>query len=244
MENPLYVGLSRQVAMRRQLEVIANNIANLNTAGYRAERLLFEEAVAKTRGGAGAERTSFTIDRATYTDMNAGAFQQTDNPLDVAIDGDGWLTLQGPDGPVYTRDGRLRRDDQGQLVGVGGHPVLDANGQPILVPEDRTVLTIAADGVVSADDEVLARIGVVRFDNVQAMQRSAGQLFATDEAPQPAEESRLVQGRVEGSNVQGIVEMSRMMELSRDYDSVSRMINEGQELLRSAINRLGRATQA
>lgn len=240
MENPLYVGLSRQVVLRRQLDVVANNIANMNTSGFRAERMLFEEAVAKT-GKKSAQQVSFTIDRATYTDFKEGAFATTNNPLDVAIDGDGWLTLQGPDGPVYTRDGRLRRDQQGQLVGVDGHPVLDTNGQPILIPEDRATLDIAADGVVSADREVIARIGLVRFDKQQAMQRTAGQLFTTSEAPIPAADARLTQGRIEESNVQGVVELTRMMDLSRDYQSVSKFIDEGQDLLRSAVNRLGKS---
>lgn len=239
MENPLYVGLSRQVALKRQLDVIANNIANMNTAGFRAERMLFEEAIAKT-GRRPSEQVAFTIDRATYTDLRPGAFAPTGNPFDVAIDGDGWLTLQGPDGPLYTRDGRLRRDDQGQLVGVDGHPVLDTNGQPILLPEDRATIDITPDGVVSADREVIAEIGIVRFDRTQAMERVAGQYFTTDEAPQPADEARLVQGKVEESNVQGIVEMTRMMDLSRDYQSVTKLIDEGQDLLRSAVNRLGK----
>lgn len=239
MENPLYVGLSRQVVLRRQLEVVANNIANMNTAGFRAERMMFEEAVAKA-GRRPMQDVSFTIDRATYTDYRAGSFDQTDNPLDVAVDGDGWLTLAGPDGPLYTRDGRLRRDDQGQLVGVDGYPVLGADGQPILLPEDTVNLMIAPDGVISADRQVIARIGLVRFDQPQAMQRAEGQMFTAEAPPLPAEDARVVQGKVEASNVHGIIEMSRMMDLARDYQSVTKMIDEGQDLLRNAVNRLGK----
>jgi flagellar basal-body rod protein FlgF len=239
MESPIYIGLSRQVALRRQLDVVANNIANMNTSGFRAERMLFEAAL-EPGGKRPTDRIAYTIDRSTYTDFRQGGFKETGNPYDVAIDGDGWLSVQTPDGVRYTRDGRLSRAGDGQLVTVNGHPVLDDNLQPILIPDERSVLAIASDGVVSADDELLARLRLVRFDQPQTLRQTGDLLFTTDSAPQPALDSRLVQGRIEQSNVQGIVEMTRMMDLSRDYQSVSRMVEEGQNLLQSAINRLGK----
>ncbi len=240
MESPLYIGLSRQVTLRRQLETVANNIANMNTAGFRAERMLFEAAM-EPGGKRPDDRVAYTIDRATYTDLRQGGFSQTDNPLDVALDGDGWLEVETPDGARFTRDGRLRRDVDGRLVNANGFPVLDDNRQPIVIPADGGSVIIAADGVVSSDNEMLARLRVVRFENPQALRQTGDVLFTTDDAPQPAPDTRVVQGKVEQSNVQGIVEMTRMMDLSRDYQSVSRMVEEGQDLLRSAINRLGKA---
>ncbi|CAO3459369.1 Flagellar basal-body rod protein FlgF [Azospirillum argentinense] len=241
MENPLYIGLSRQVALRRQLDVVANNIANMNTAGFRGERMLFEAAM--ERGGMKpSDKIAFTIDRATYTDFTPGSLKPTDNPYDVALDGDGWLQVQTPDGPRYTRDGRMRRDVDGQLVNAGGFPYLDDNQQPIVIPADRSRMEIGTDGLVSADNEMIARLRVVRFESPQALAQTGDVLFdAGDAQPLPAPDTRTIQGKVEQSNVQSIAEMSRMMELTRDYQSVTRMMDDGQDLLRSAINRLGKS---
>ncbi len=241
MENPLYIGLSRQVALRRQLDVVANNIANMNTAGFRGERMLFEAAM--ERGGMKpSDKIAFTIDRATFTDFTAGGLKPTDNPYDVALDGDGWFQVQTPDGPRYTRDGRMRRDVDGQLVNANGFPYLDDNQQPIVIPADRSRMEIGTDGLVSADNEMIARLRVVRFESPQALAQTGDVLFdAGDAQPLPAPDARIVQGKVEQSNVQAIAEMSRMMELTRDYQSVTRMMDDGQELLRSAINRLGKS---
>ena len=241
MENPLYIGLSRQVALRRQLDVVANNIANMNTAGFRGERMLFEAAM--ERGGMKpSDKIAFTIDRATFTDFTAGGLKPTDNPYDVALDGDGWFQVQTPDGPRYTRDGRMRRDVDGQLVNANGFPYLDDNQQPIVIPADRSRMEIGTDGLVSADNEMIARLRVVRFESPQALAQTGDMLFdAGDAQPLPAPDARIVQGKVEQSNVQAIAEMSRMMELTRDYQSVTRMMDDGQELLRSAINRLGKS---
>jgi flagellar basal-body rod protein FlgF len=242
MENPLYIGLSRQVALRRQLEVVANNIANMNTAGFRAERMLFEAAM-EPGGSRTNDRVAFTIDRATYTDLRAGGFTPTENPYDVALDGDGWLSVRTPDGVRYTRDGRMRRDLDGQLVNANGYPYLDDNQQPIVIASDRSVLSVGSDGLVSADNEMVARLRVVRFDSPQGLKQTGDVLFDADPGtdPLPAPDTRIIQGKVEQSNVQGIGEMTRMMELSRDYQAVSRMMDEGQDLLRSAINRLGKS---
>ena len=241
MENPLYIGLSRQVALRRQLDVVANNIANMNTAGFRGERMLFEAAM--ERGGMKpSDKIAFTIDRATFTDFTAGGLKPTDNPYDVALDGDGWFQVQTPDGPRYTRDGRMRRDVDGQLVNANGFPYLDDNQQPIVIPADRSRMEIGTDGLVSADNEMIARLRVVRFETPQELAQTGDVLFdAGDAQPLPAPEVRFVQGKLEQSNVQAIAEMSRMMELTRDYQSVTRMMDDGQELLRSAINRLGKS---
>ncbi len=243
MENPLYIGLSRQVALRRQLEVVANNVANMNTAGFRAERMLFEAAM-EPGGTKPNDRIAFTIDRATYTDHRAGGLSPTDNPYDVALDGDGWLQVRTPDGVRYTRDGRMRRDVDGQLVNASGFPYLDDNQQPIVIPSDRSRLSVGTDGLVSADSDMLARLRVVRFDRPQALRQTGDVLFDVEPGtdPQPAPDTRLIQGKVEQSNVQGIGEVTRMMELSRDYQAVTRMMDEGQDLLRSAINRLGKAS--
>lgn len=241
MENQLYIGLSRQMALRRQLDVVANNIANMNTAGFRGERTLFEAAM-EPGGRKPTDRIAFTIDRSTYTDLRPGAFSATGNPYDVALDGDGFLTVQTPDGVRYTRDGRMRRDADGQLVTANGHPVLDDGRKPVTIASEYSTVSIAPDGLVSADGDVVGRLGVVRFDNPQSLTQTGDLLFQPPDGvePRPAPDTRLTQGKVEQSNVQGIAEVTRMMDLSRDYQAVTRMVDEGQDLLRTAINRLGK----
>jgi len=241
MENQLYIGLSRQMALRRQLDVVANNIANMNTAGFRGERSLFETAM-EAGGLKPTDRIAFTIDRSTYTDLRPGSFSSTDNPYDVALDGDGFLSVQTPDGPRYTRDGRMRRDADGLLVTANGYPVLDDGRQPITIASEYSNVSIGADGLVSADGNVVARMALTRFENPQTLAQTGDLLFdAGAQAPLPAPNTRLVQGKIEQSNVQGIAEVSRMMNLTRDYQSVTKMVDEGQDLLRTAINRLGKS---
>ena len=243
MENQLYIGLSRQMALRRQLDVVANNVANMNTAGFRGERTLFEAAM-EAGGRKPTDRIAFTIDRSTYTDLRPGAFTETGNPYDVALDGDGFLSVQSPDGVRYTRDGRLRRDADGTLVGTNGYPVLDDGRRPIVIPSDSSTISIGSDGLLSADGNVIARIAVARFDNPQMLKQTGDLLFEPGEGMEarPAPDTRLVEGKVERSNVQGIVEIGRMMDLTRDYQAVTKMVDDGQDLLRSAINRLGKSS--
>ncbi|PWC57322.1 flagellar biosynthesis protein FlgG [Azospirillum sp. TSH7] len=243
MENQLYIGLSRQMALRRQLDVVANNVANMNTVGFRGERTLFEAAM-EAGGRKPTDRIAFTIDRSTYIDLRAGAFTETGNPYDVALDGDGFLSVQTPNGVRYSRDGRLRRDADGTLVGPNGYPVLDDGRRPIAIPSDSSTITIGSDGLLSADGNVIARIAVSRFDNPQALKQTGDLLFepADGMEARPAPDTRLVEGKVERSNVQGIVEIGRMMDLTRDYQAVTKMVDDGQDLLRSAINRLGKSS--
>jgi len=243
MEVPIYVGLSRQVALRRQIEVVANNIANLNTVGFRGERTLFEAALSKGGDRSGSE-TAFTIDRATYTDYSAGSIETTGNPFDVALDGDGWLRVQTAGGPAQTRDGRMRLDGEGRLVNTNGQAYLDDGGKPILAPPDAKDVVIGKDGTISADGAQIGRLAIVRFDGPQALIKNGDGLFVAPAGVQPIpdEKTRVGQGRVEQSNVRGIVEMTRMMDLSRDYQAVSKMVEDGQELVRSAINRLGKSS--
>jgi flagellar basal-body rod protein FlgF len=243
MEVPIYVGLSRQVALRRQLEVVSNNISNMNTAGFRAERSLFEAAM-QPGGNKPADRVAFTIDRDTYTDFQAANFQATGNPYDVALDGDGWLSVSTADGVRYTRDGRMRRDADGQLVNSAGQPYLDDGGKPMSVPSDSSELHITTDAVVSADQQMIGHLAVSHFTDRRALRQTGDVLFAADPAvtPAPATDTRVVQGKIEESNVKGVAEMTTMMNLSRDYQAVTTMVDEGQDLLKNAINRLGKSS--
>ncbi|WP_114392737.1 flagellar basal-body rod protein FlgF [Oleisolibacter albus] len=245
MENALYVALSQQMALRRMLDVTANNVANMNTTAYRAERPVFDDFVSRVGKG---DQTAFVVDRATYTDLREGTITTTGNPLDIAIRGDAWLQVQTPDGPRYTRDGRLNRSPDGALVSVDGHPVLDGDGNMIDVPEDVGPITVAADGTLSytveaAGEEVqtveLGRIGLFTLPNPEGLQREGSGLVAATGQPQPATDVTVVQGAVEGSNVQPIVEMVRLVDLTRAYGLASRLTETENDRQRNAINKLG-----
>ncbi|WP_119461182.1 flagellar basal-body rod protein FlgF [Rhodospirillaceae bacterium SYSU D60014] len=237
MQTPLYVGLSGQLALRRQLDVVANNVANMNTVGFRAENSLFAEHLAKAEEG---RKVAFVVDRATYTDMRMGAFEKTGNDFDVAIRGDGWLQVETPQGIRYTRDGRLNMDPDGMLVTVNGEPVLGADGQSIQIPEDAARIDIRKDGTIVEGDRVFGRIGVVRLDDLATMEREANGLYRTAGEPQPADGAQLLQGMVETSNVQPIVAMTELITLSRAYQQAAEMVDNAHSVERKGIDKLGK----
>jgi flagellar basal-body rod protein FlgF len=249
MGNHLLVGLSRQVTLERQMDVVANNIANVNTNGFKADRSLFEEFLtsrAHEDNFVGRDRRiSFVQDRGTFKDFSQGASEYTKNPLDVAIDGPGFLVVQTPAGERYTRDGGLKINVQGQLVNSSGYPVLGGSGPIVLQPTDKEV-TIAADGNVTVlegtnrVDSVRGKLRLVRFADAQKLVKEGSNLYAAgvDVGPQPDTASKVNQGFIEKSNVNSVLEMSRMIEVTRAYTSISSMLQQQGDLRKSAIERL------
>src|SRR5690606_324957 len=153
MENVSYVALSSQVALRRALDVTANNVANMSTVGFKAERVVCDQAMSRVSGRVGGEGEPVTqvVDRSSFADLRPGGILVTGNPLDIAIQGAGWLQVETPEGVRYTRDGRLLLDAMGQLVIADGSPVLDEGGAPILIPQDEGELSFSEDGAVLID---------------------------------------------------------------------------------------------
>lgn len=242
MENSLLVGLSRQVALRRELDVVANNLANLNTTGFKAEGVLFEQyldPVARAHDFAAPDqRIAFVIDRATRTEFAQGPIERTGSAFDLAIDGEGFLVVETEAGERFTRNGSLALDPAGTLVTAEGRPVLGDNGPIVLDPND-TEFTIAPDGTVSTRDGDRGRLRVVRFEHEGQLVKEGDNLFSARGEPQPAEPlTRLIQGAIEKSNVRPVLEMSRMIEITRAYTALSQMMTRTDELRRSAIERL------
>ncbi|WP_439817323.1 flagellar basal-body rod protein FlgF [Zavarzinia sp. CC-PAN008] len=244
MQNTLYVGLSNQMALRRQLDVVANNIANMNTTGFKGEQSVFQEYLEDVNSPFGD--AAFVTDIGTARDTAEGEFQPTGGPLDFAINGSGYFVVQTAEGDRYTRDGHLTIDATGRLVTRGGDPVLDATGQPITLDPRGGPITVAADGSISVGANPVGRLQVVRFQNEQALLLRGGSLLEAPEGvvPEVTRDVRIAQGMIEGSNVNPVVEMTRMIEISRSYESVTRLMQDQAELQRSSVERLGRVTTA
>ncbi len=247
MENASLINLSRQVALRRQLDVIANNLANLNTAGFKSEAMMFEEylmPVAEHDMPRRSDRTlSFVHDIATVRDFQPGRMQISDNPLDVAIEGDGWFVVGTPEGERYTRNGAFTLSPQGDLVTHDGHPVLGAGGPLQFGPDDGEIV-IARDGTVSTDAGEVGQLRVVRFDTNMDLTPAGDTMFATDSQPIVADNASVQQGMIERSNVTPITEISNMIEVTRAYESLVSTQRRMDDLRRDAINSLSRMPTA
>lgn len=236
METPLIVALSRQLSVRDQMDVIANNVANMSTGAYKAERIMFKDYIARTTTG---EPVTFPQQSGIHRLYNAGPIERTSNPLDIALRGDGYLTVETPSGVRYTRNGHLSLDKDSRLVTTQGFPVLDSGDRPIVFDTGVKNITIAKDGTVSADDRQLGKIKTVTFDNPQALVRLGNTLFKTDAPAKPSTETEILQGHVEGSNVEPILEVTRLMQASGYYQSSKKIIDEEHDRQRRAIQQLG-----
>ena len=242
MDNSTYVALSRQMTLRRQMDIVANNIANVDTAGFKAEALLTAvEQRAPAKDAQVPHAARFVLDNGVARDFRQGSLKQTHNDLDVAIEGEAFFTVAGADGDRYTRDGRFRLDATGKLVTQSGASVLDEGGGEITLRRDGSAPAIAADGTISQDGERVGRLGLVRFDNPAALSKTGDNLFLADgAAPVPAPDARVAQGMVESSNVDPVLQVVNLIEVSRAYERVTRMMDQTQDLSRRAVDRLGK----
>ena len=242
MENTMYVALSRQSTLRRQMDVVANNLANMSTHGYKSGQMMFVEHLTKSKGGDNllTPKLAYVRDIATMTDTKPGAIEHTGNPLDIAIQGDGYFVVQTPEGERYTRNGRLQLDNTGQLVNQLGQPVLADGGAPMVFAPEDTEIVVSKDGTVSTNNGELGKLRIVNFDNEQVLDRSSGAQFSTteDNPAQDVEDPTVLQGAVEGSNVEPILEMANMISVHRAYDGVKSFIEREDERQRNMIRNL------
>ncbi|MEM7169540.1 MAG: flagellar basal-body rod protein FlgF [Pseudomonadota bacterium] len=237
MENSGHIALSRQMAVSREIKVIANNLANLSTNAYKSETVAFVEYLRETDSG---EQISFAQDIGLIRDLTEGKKFETSNSLDLAIAGDAYFEVETELGARYTRNGAFRLNSDGELVTQHGHPVMSDQETPIIIPGNSQSIKISRDGTISAGEGSLGRIKMVKFEQENALQKMAGGLYdAGDQAPEEAVGAELLQGMLEGSNVNGISEITRMMEAMRGYTSVSKMIKQEDERQRQAIRQLG-----
>ena len=242
MENALLVGLSRQMALGRELDVIANNLANVTTNGFKARQTRFADYLsspARFDAFQGRDKLiDYVVDAGTPLDTSSGPVETTGNALNVAVKGDSYLVVQTPTGERYTRNGAFQVDLAGQLVTNDGYAVLGENG-PIAFGPQETGASIGPDGTVTTSQGQRGKLRLVRFDDQQALRNEGSHVFSATTPPQPAGlAGRLEPGAIEKSNVKPIVEMTRLMEVNRSYASVASMIGRMDELKRSALSRL------
>ena len=243
MDNALYVGLSRQILLRREMDIIANNIANMDTTGFKVESLMQKTDPAEPAVTLGGPRpVKFVAADGVARDFSQGVLNTTGAPLDMAIEGQGLFQIQTPAGPRFTRDGRFTTDPTGRLVTQSGAAVLDAGGGEILIDGEKGHVAIGGDGVMSQGAEQIGKIGVYSFANLGALEKTGDNLYrnASNLQPQPAAEARVRQGMLEGSNVKSILEITRMVEVSRAYEQTAKLMDSEADLSRRAVERMGR----
>jgi flagellar basal-body rod protein FlgF len=232
---------SRLVAQQRATDVTAGNLANANTPGFKAQRVQFADWLLRqtgTGGPPGGETIAYTQDRATWREQQAGALTHTGNPFDLALTGEGWFTVNTPRGPRLTRDGRFGPMPDGTLADSAGNAVLDPSGRPIKLSPTDTRVTIAGDGAISSESGQLGRIAVVKPTDPMRMQAEGGTLFDATSPTEPVAKPGVVQGAVEESNVQPVIELTRMMNDMRQFQIVVQFLQAESDRQQSAIDKL------
>jgi flagellar basal-body rod protein FlgF len=241
MDIPSSVATSRLVAQQRVMEVVAVNIANVNTPGFKAQRVQFSDWLAPLKGTdapRGDRTIAYTQDRATWREQRAGTLTHTGNPFDLGITGDGYFTVRTPSGPRLTRDGRFGLMPDGTVANSAGNALLDNNGKPVLLSSTDTQIAIAGDGTVSSENGQLAKIGVVQPTNPMQLAAEGNTLFSSGSPTAAVTSPGVVQGSMEDSNVEPVLEINRMMDGLRQFQFVTQLIQAGNERQQSAIDKL------
>ncbi|MDD9900838.1 MAG: flagellar basal-body rod protein FlgF [Alphaproteobacteria bacterium] len=239
MENISYVGLSQQMALQRRMDMTANNLANMNTPGFKSQNVLFLEYLNQSQQG---DQVRQVLDYASYRDLTQGTFQQTFNELDLAIQEDGYFTVDTPEGRRYTKAGSFRLNENREIVTKQGYPLLNESSAPIVVQAEATKITVTTGGEVVTDQGSVGRIHVVGFDNEQDMKAVGNNLYdAIQLQEKPIENPGITQGMIETSNVNPIIEMNKMIEILRKYQATQRMLVTDHERIRSVIQKLTKA---
>jgi flagellar basal-body rod protein FlgF len=245
MDNTIYVGLSRQMILERELDITANNLANVDTVGFKFESMISNEdpATMPTLNQA-PTAVNFVAGVAVARDFTEGSLTQTGAPLDVAIEGRGFFQINTPSGPRYTRDGRFRMDASGTITDQDGDPV-DGGGAIVLDPKKGPV-SISPNGVVSQSGENVGKVSLYNFDSLAALSKDGNNLYRNDSnlTAQPSTGAQLKQGMLEGSNVQPVSQITRLIEINRAYDAIASMMASTGQLANSAVQRLGSVSPA
>lgn len=240
MQSGLYVALSSQISLERRMTTIADNLANMNTVGFRATQLKFDDVVAKAEG----VRVAYVDEGAEYVSTRNGGLTQTKNPLDFATKGDTWFSIETPSGQAITRDGRFSILDTGALVTLEGYPVLDAGGGPIMLDPNAGPPDLSQDGTLFQNGNPIAALGLFESDIGADFIRAGNSAVIPAQAPQPVVDragAGVVQGYVEQANVNPIQEMTQMITVSRAFENITQLMRDSETSMSDAIKTLGGA---
>lgn len=233
MDNASYVALTRQSGLQNELQTLANNIANASTTGFRAEGVIFAEHVEAL--GPDAPSLSMATADVRNTLSTPGALAQTGGTFDLAIEGNGFFLIDTPGGPRLTRAGAFGPNENGDLVTPDGYAVLDPGGAPVFVPQGLGAIGIGADGTISAAGQPIGQIGVVVPIDPNQMTREGGVMFEAQGGFEAAPDGRVLQGFLEGSNVNPILEIGRLIEVQRAYELGQSFLDKEDERIRNVI---------
>jgi flagellar basal-body rod protein FlgF len=236
MDSAGYTTLTRQSGLMREMAMVANNIANISTTGFRREGVVFSEFVA------GMDRDpSLSMAHASgrHVDLGQATISQTGGTFDLAIQGDGFFLVETPQGERLTRAGAFTPSSEGELVTADGHRLLDAGGAPIFVPPGAVGVAVARDGTVSAGGQPLARVGLWQPADPMTLRHQGGTLFAADTL-EPLEDGQILQGMLEDSNVEPVSEIARMITVQRAYELGQKFLDAEDARVRGVITALGR----
>lgn len=238
MDTGIYVALSKEIGTLRDMDVTANNIANMNTTGFQSEDLLFTDFLSSTTPQ--ENNVAFTEDVATYRHLEQGTLQQTGAPLDAAIQGQGYFVVQTPLGTRYTRNGNFKISGNGLLVTSEGYPVLDSSNLPVSFDTADRVISIREDGTINVDNADRSTLQIVQFDNQQLLHRVGNTMYSSDVAPKPAQNYQVASGMLERSNVNPYTQVTHMMYLSRSIAGTINYIKNIYQLEEQASNTLAK----
>ncbi len=238
MSSAFYVALSGQVALDNRMQSLARNVANIQTAGYRADAISFDVALSETA----KDPVSFATSGATYISRAHGGLEKTDNPLDLAIEGEGWFAIRRGNGAVYTRDGRLTMDAEGVLRTLGGEELLDTAGAPIILDPDAGPPRVMSDGEIHQGDQIVGVVGLFEIDPAANLTRQGGSAVVPDIPARPILDylgTGISQGFIEGSNVNPMREMTKLIIVSRAFESAAKAVETSEGAETQAIRELG-----
>lgn len=238
MENAITAGLSRQIVLLRALEATANNVANQSTAGFKAEHVLFREYLAKVAGEPAAADVSLVYDPDSVSDFAPGGLDETHGDLDFAIDGEGFFSVDTPEGTLLTRDGRFSVNSFGELVTRDGARVLDSGGSPIVLDVEAGPPLLGPDGDLQQNGTAIATLGVFRVADMQSLERRGDNRFRSSESPEAVALPHVRQGFVESSNVEAVTAMTDLIEINRAYQEATQIVETANDLAREAVQKL------
>lgn len=240
MQSGLYVALSSQISLEKRMATIADNLANMNTVGFRATQLKFDDVMTNADGA----KVAYVSEGAEYVSTRNGGLTQTKNPLDFATKGDTWFSIETPSGPAITRDGRFSILDTGALVTLEGFPVLDAGGGQIVLDPNAGPPDLSQDGTLYQNGRPVASLGIFEANVGPDFIRAGNSAIIPSQAPQPVVDragAGVVQGFVEQGNVNPIQEMTQLITVSRAFENVTQLMRDSETSMADAIKTLGGA---